>query len=160
MGTAIITMNTNTSWKTNNQKTHIGGIIMDFDFNFNKNYETREQIIFGEEYDKKKYPGGCRNFENMSVETLQRLVDEKFADPEDQQNCAPTIEELLEYGKAHKNTVFGGYAISVDRDDYRISIDTINQTFGSREDLAAFSDSFCEADEFSVTTKSGYAWWD
>lgn len=132
------------------------------DFNFNKNYEAREQIIFGfgEEYDKKNYPGGCRNFENMSVETLQRLVDEKFAEPDDCQNCAPTIGELLEYGKSHKGVVFGGYAVSADRDDYRVSIDTVNQTFDNADELAAFSKAFRDADEFSVTTESGYAWWD
>ena len=132
------------------------------DFEFNKNYEAREQIIFGfgEEYDKKNYPGGCRNFENMSVDTLQCLVDEKFADPEDRQNYAPTIGELLEYGKSHKGVVFGGYAISADRDDYRVSIDTITQTIENEKELTAFAEAFHDADEFSVTTESGYAWWD
>ena len=75
---------------------------MNPNFAMNKDYERREQIIFGESYDSKKYPGGCRNFRGMTVETLQQLVDEKFADTEDNQNYAPTLGKLLEYGKTHK----------------------------------------------------------
>lgn len=134
---------------------------MNPNFTMNKDYERREQIIFGESYDSKKYPGGCRDFMGMTVETLQQLVDEKFADTEDNQNYAPTLGELLEYGKTHKGVTFGGYAIEVARDDYRVSIDTIDQDFNEDANASIdFSNAFHAADEFTVAKESGHAWWD
>lgn len=134
---------------------------MNPNFAMNKDHERREQIIFGESYNSKKYLGGCRNFRGMTVETLQQLIDEKFADTEDQQNCAPTIGELLEYGKTHKNVTFSGYVIDIVRNDYRVSIDTIDQTFNENDGASIdFSNAFQIADEFCVTKEFGHAWWD
>ena len=66
----------------------------------NKNYNLREQILFGEDYDAAHYRmGGIRYFE-IAPEQLTQLVQLKFADPHDAQNSAPSIEEFIEFFKA------------------------------------------------------------
>lgn len=127
---------------------------------FNTDVNTREQILYGEKYDKKHYPGGYRAFERITAETLQKLVDMKFADPTDKQNCAPAIAEILEYAQTHKNVLLTGYAIDISRDDYRVSIDEIEQEFETSQDIAEFAEMFHAADEFTTDDNHGRAWFD
>lgn len=126
----------------------------------NNDYDKRELIIFDEHYDEKQYLGGCRRFEYMTVETLQRLVSEGFAEPNDKQNAAPSLGQLIEYGKQHSGVTFSGYTISIRRDDYRVSIDAVNHIFANETDAVDFSKEFHTGDEFIIDNGFGYAWWD
>lgn len=126
----------------------------------NKDVQTREQILYGEDYDKDHYPGGYRSFDGITPDTLQRLVDMKFADSADKHNYAPTIAEFLEYAQTHKNVTVSGYAIDIARDDYRISVDEIHQDFETEQDIIDFTNMFRSADEFSIDEGHGYAWFD
>lgn len=133
--------------------------------NLNTNVDMRERIIFGDKkYDKEKYPGGIRRFSGMSYDTLKQLVDNNFADVNDTQNDSPSIEEFMEYAKTHPHVTFEGYAVELDRDDYRVSIETINQDFSKDENragaIADFSEKFHAADEFIISENRGHAWWD
>lgn len=126
----------------------------------NKDVQTRERILYNEDYDKDHYPGGYRAFDGITADTLQRLVDMRFADGEDKHNYAPTLAEFLKYAQTHKNVTISGYAIDVARDDYRISVDEIHQDFETEQDIVDFTTMFREADEFSIADGHGYAWFD
>lgn len=126
----------------------------------NNNVDERDMILFGEKYNKEKYFGGCRRFDDITLEVLETLVEKKFIDLDECQNCSPTTEEFLEYLKDHNDFCVFGYAISPDRSDYRITIEGISceENFEDIDELIDFINRFRFADEFMVDPP--YAWWD
>ena len=124
----------------------------------NMDIEKRDQIIFGE-YDPKKYSGGIRYFNGMNASTLRKLIKDGFCDPESCQNCSPSNEEFLTFMEDNDGYYVNGYAVSVDRSDYRVSIEAIKKEdgIGTKEELEDFVKFARGADEFDC---SGYAWWD
>lgn len=129
-------------------------------FEFNMDVKMRDEIIFGK-YNPERYGGGIRSFSNMSLDTVKKLLELKFMDPEEQQNDSPTIEEIVEYAEnMGGGYVFGGYAVSVNRDDYRVDITTISKDGPiDRSEELSFIDKFRFADEFDVEDGL-YAWYD
>ena len=135
----------------------------------NKDVNERDNMLFGEDYNEEFYSGGCRWFDGISLETLKWLVSEGFADKEEAQNSSPSIGEFIEETNGYNDSVtFDGYAVSPQRDDYRVSIDTVNVEipFDEPDLLAHFVSSFHYADEFSISPDSLRkiytlrAWWD
>lgn len=125
-----------------------------------KQAKERDKIIFGK-YDPNAYMGGIRNFENLSAATLRKLVDLGFADPEDKQNDAPTLGELLDFAEYYgpESYVFGGYVVSPKRSDCRVSINSIEfiaEHFDDDDEEQAFEELTQYADEKDID----YAWWD
>lgn len=122
------------------------------EFNYNKDWEKRDKLIFGEANIEKYKWGGIYHFEKMDVDTLKALLDEKFADPEGQQNCAPCIKDIYDFMVDHPNFVAHGYAVSPERDDYRVSIEGVDGTYVEKdmETIKDFTDLFRYADEFSL----------
>ena len=129
-------------------------------WNLNTDANARDQILFGEDFDKSKYIGGIRPFENLPTATMKQLLELNFATEEDVQNNMPCIKELMEYAATHENVTFNGYAVSPKRDDYRISIEAIMQDFTTVKDRDDFTEMFRLADEFKVYETQGYAWYD
>ena len=131
----------------------------------NKDYNRREQILFDEPYNKDHYMCGCRRFE-CSFSKMKQLIEEGFIDPYEAQNDSPTTEEFMEYAENFKDVYFECYAISPDRDDYRITIEGIDINIPADEhDLVAMAVQFFRyADEFSFDYYGGFytlhAWWD
>ena len=126
----------------------------------NTNIKERDTILFGE-YDPSAYKyGGIRHFEYLDYPTLQKLVDKKFIDPEGCQNYSPSTGDFLAFMEAHPEFTAHGYAIGLNRDDYRITIegiesDEIFSDVGTLEEfvgLCRFADYFC--------LNPPYAWWD
>jgi hypothetical protein len=126
----------------------------------NTDINTRDTIIFGRPYDKTCYSGGYRSFKGLTAEKLQLLVDQKFASGTENQNGSPSIADFLEYAKEHKNVTLAGYVIDITRDDYRVSVDSIEQDFETSKDIEEFSEMFHSADEFTIRDNHGYAWYD
>lgn len=128
---------------------------------FNRNVERRDQIIFGE-YAPDAYSGGIRNFDTLSLKRLMQLIKEGFADPKADHNDSPTIEEMVAFSEKWEGKyVFGGYAVEVEREDYRVSIISIRRRDTedlSEEEKKAFIAFAGEADEFDEETF--FAWWD
>ena len=92
----------------------------------NKDVNRRDQIVFGEPYNKSDYKfGGIVRFREMDLETLDTLFKENFIDPNETQNDSPTTLEIFEFMKAHPDFTCHGYAVSPERDDYRISIEGV-----------------------------------
>ena len=123
--------------------------------------DQRDQIVFGEDYNSEKYSGGIRRFDYLSSEDLNRLLDIGLADPDEQQNEAPTTKEISKFLNDHQNFWAHGYVVSPERDDYRVSLEGVE--CGSDYDLSDVQDFFSlfkYPDEVSVEKTGMYCWFD
>ena len=128
-------------------------------FDFNKDVATRDNIIFGE-YDEEKYMGGARYFESVSTETIKKLMELNYLDPNESQNDSPTAGEMIEFAERYGDYEFGGYVISSKRNDYRVNLTTISKLQPVEyEEEMDFIKKFRFADEFDVDGEL-YAWYD
>lgn len=127
-------------------------------FKYNKNQKKRDTIIFGE--NKPEYWGGISHFGDMDAKTLKKLIDLKYADPEEAQNYSPTLSEF--YGFISRNNGFTvhGYVVAKERDDYRVSIEGVAGNSSDINDICAFSEFTHGADEFECSPGHQYSWWD
>lgn len=126
------------------------------------NVNKRDLILFGEDYDPRKYFGGIRRFTDLSYTGLKKLFDLDVVDPHERQNEAPEVAEFLEFLQDHAGFTAEGYAVSPERDDYRVSLEGVDcdEDF-SLEDLVDFVMTFRFADEFSVDPEEGlHCWYD
>lgn len=134
----------------------------------------RDLALFGE-YDPGKYCGGIRTFQDVDPETVAKLIGRGFADPDEEQNNAPSIQEFLDFCAQHPQTKYtlGGYAVTRERPDCRVSVDQIRGEYripdGTPvsdviEEILAFYERFRIADDVEVTPSDGYlvfyAWFD
>ena len=124
----------------------------------NYDEKRRDEIIFGK-HDSSAYLGGVRHFDDMTRETLHRLIDEGFVDVDTAQNDSPSIQDFLDFMDMHDGYVVGGYVVSARRSDYRVSVDAITKTtkITEADDLKTFVEFARLADEFNT---DGFAWWD
>lgn len=114
--------------------------------------KERDAIIFDGE---PKYYGGICHFRGMDYDTLRKLVDEGHADPEDRQNYAPSIGELLEALEMVEGVTFEGYTVHEDRPDYRVSVDGFT---APRDD--SLVEQFHNSDELIFQDGTVRFWWD
>ena len=129
------------------------------EFEYNKDQATRDKILFGRDQGKNNY----LRYTGLSYDDLQKLVEEKFADPEERQNDSPSILEFLGELKEFKdNVTFHGYAISLDRDDYRVSVEGFEIEGISQAQLISLMEQYRFADELTADAAKGYlyTWWD
>ena len=122
----------------------------------------RDQILFGEDYDPQKYFGGVRHFKGLAADKCKTLIDNNLLSPNDSQNDSPTAEEMYEYIRCYPECTCHGYAVSPDRNDYRISLEGVE--FNGRDvelDMVIdFVNTFRYADELTVDRNSLYCWYD
>lgn len=71
------------------------------------------------------YGGGIAAFDELDAAGLAWLLDEKFIDPHDRQNAAPSVWEIFRFLCAHPTVRAAGYVVDVKRPDYRTSIEAI-----------------------------------
>ena len=127
----------------------------------NKDIKARDERIYGYYKESSYNLGGVRRFNNLSPADLHWLVENDFADPRDCQNDSPTLQEFLYFADTHPGFSFGGYAVSANRPDYRVSIDSIHYAVDPvmpTEYMVDFATLFRLADEFYLSI--GYAWFD
>jgi len=130
--------------------------------------KRREEIIFERELDDKGYLGGIATYSGLAVEKLDQLVTEQLADPEQNQNNSPSLQEFLDFGKKWNPPYtinYDGYMVEDRRDDERVSVDGINivakeGTMFSVSFLIDFANMFREADEYLLTETQAKAWFD
>ena len=131
----------------------------------NMDVNRRDEILFGS-YEPEKYLGGIRSFE-CNVETMRKLIDERFADPDETQNDSPSIGELMSaFEGTDIDVTFGCYAVSPERSDYRITIESADVSIleTDYDNLCCIIESFRWADEFNIEHIGEkfyiHAWWD
>ena len=123
--------------------------------------DKRDQIIFGEDYNKDSYLGGIRRFDCLEADDLHALLDADLADREDKHNYAPSFGEIMKFLDSHPNFWAHGYAVSPERDDCRVSLEGVE--CGSVYDLSDVQDFFSVfkcPDDVSVTKTGMYCWFD
>ena len=125
----------------------------------------RENIIWGEDYNCNEYAGGCRHFEDLTIDAAEELVKEGFLRIHDSQNCSPTTEEMMDFVRhtvMPKDWVFDGYAISPARVDCRVTLEGLYYIGKDlpQEDMIDFANAFHYADEFQIGHNTAMAWWD
>lgn len=128
------------------------------EFQMNKDHHKRNSII-GISSDENQL-GGITRFEKLDINQLDQLIRFKFADPRDCQNNSPSIGDIYKFMKKWPSVKAFGYAVSHEREDYRVSLegffceDAISQEL--RNDFIKISKG---ADELE-TQRTLYAWWD
>jgi hypothetical protein len=128
------------------------------EFKFNKDQAARDKLL-GIPPDA-KYGGGIEHFEGLPAPVLRKLIEEQFANPEDCQNCSPTIQEFLDFMEEHPGFTAHGYAVELRRSDYRISIEGLRGKNIKREDADDFVQAFRFADDFEFEAGNCYCWYD
>ena len=129
---------------------------------YNRSVALRDEIIFGK-YEPEEYPGGCRRFDNLTLEKLERLVGDEYIALCDRHNNAPPLETFIEFMEKYSDYVACGYAISANRGDYRVRIDGLKKPDGgydTMDEMDEFYKLFREADNFTVGTKGMSCWFD
>lgn len=111
-------------------------------------------------FDDGEYWGGIKRFQGMDHVALQKLVDEKYADPDDAQNSAPTLGSFLEMMKLHPALLAHGYVVSHDRGDSRVSIEGLHCDLAGIELQLFFKERFKDADDLRIDEGSVYCWYD
>lgn len=134
-------------------------------FTYNRDYQTRDRIIFGSSVNWNEQPGGLKHFCELTVTQLQQLIDAAFADPNSRQNLSPSISTLLEFSRERGiqgfEFTFEGYAVHPSREDYRTSIDGITYEGTCPSWLIAeFRELTRNADELTLQSHHLRAWWD
>ena len=112
-------------------------------FPFNRDAARRDAMVgAGLSPIQKGYVGGVADFYGIDAQGLAVLIEEKFIDPYDRQNSAPTVWDIFQFLCRHPRVTASGYVVSLDRPDYRTSIDDIAAP-GMDAELRADAQAFC-----------------
>jgi hypothetical protein len=108
-----------------------------------------------------EYFGGCEHYSGLTLEQLDKLIDNRFIDLSDRQNDSPTAQEFYEFIKDHPEVKAHGYVISKDRNDYRVSIEGLEfDGVVSKTTMSDFVKLCRHADEFTCEQNKLRSWWD
>ena len=127
----------------------------------NTDVAKRDKLIFGK-FEPRKYCGGIRQFEGMSLETLDTLLANNFADKEERQNESPTIAEFRNFMQKHPGYTAHGYTVELAREDYRVTVEGLEKSEGyeSAQELEDFIEAFRYADDFTASKEHMFCWFD
>ena len=125
------------------------------------NAHQRDLVLFNEPFDKQKYLGGVRRFDSVTYADCQELYRLNVLGPDEQQNCAPPVKDIVEFLRLHPNFRAHGYAVSPEREDYRVSFEGVKCGPGySMQDVWDFFDLFQYPDELIIEPDGIYCWFD
>lgn len=126
----------------------------------NPNIKMRDEIIFGE-YSKENYVANEREFFDLQLSQLEKLISNNFISNVESHNESPTTSEFLEFMKLYPEYKAIGFVISDQREDYRVTITGLQKESGAEtiEELKDFVMLCRCADVFSVEGKM-YSNWD
>ena len=134
---------------------------MNYLFDLNTDDRLRHEIM-GIEMD---YSGGYRSFDKLTLETLNKLIENGFVNLLDSQNNAPNIRDFASFMEKFlaEDVTAHGYLISPERTDYRITIVGLEASSSNKDFINDFAVQFRKADELDCrdgchiagTTKSG-----
>lgn len=113
--------------------------------------------------ENREWSGGCIRF-SCNYNHMKELLILRQIDLSDHHNDSPTVREFLEFcdrNDCHESVTFGGYVITEQRSDARVSFEEIylDVSDSSPNALLDFVDRFRLADEFELKGTLR-AWWD
>ena len=125
------------------------------------NYDDKRRCeIIGLSYPP-EYLGGSQSFEHLTLDKLQLLLDERFIDPEEYQNCSPNTMDFKAFLEGYPEATVHGYIISPARNDYRVTIEGMEYHGEvSKQMLSDFVEMFRYADDFKFSDEYLYCWFD
>ena len=138
------------------------------DSDYNKDQKRRNEIVFGKNNNLKE-SGGIISFDDLTLPKLKKLVKEKFADPDECQNSAPSIQEFVDWAddaiksdpSIKNNLFFTGYVVDLKRSDYRVSIEGLTIKGPTTVTVRTkFMDKFRQADDFNLAYDTLSCWYD
>ena len=131
-------------------------------FKYNKDVAARDKMLgIDTTKDGKKFPGGTTRISGVTLTQLEKLLTEKFADPEEQQNDCPPIGEILEFIELHPDFTAHGYVTGIQRSDYRVSLEGVDlDRPPTKEEIVDFVKTFRYADELDVLDDRLHCWFD
>ena len=100
-----------------------------------------------------RWSGGTRHIGLVPASVARDILTAWPALAEDRQNYSPTMAEMV--GIAEPNGFVSGYLVAWDRDDRRVTFDTIHLAPEHRALLEAL-----QPDELQVLGEGLRAWWD
>jgi len=129
-------------------------------FVFNTDYEKRDKLL-GIKPDWTGQNGGLEYIDEIKIDLLDKLLIDGFIDPEGYQNESPTTKEFYEFMNKFPKVSAHGYAISPQRDDYRITLEGLHvkESDVTTELKTEFFNLCKEADEYFDEGEL-YSWWD
>lgn len=133
-----------------------------FDFNLDQDLRDSRlmQPAWRYEMDLPGYSSGIMRFCEMNADTLEWMIANRFADPEDCQNDSPTIREFLDFMHKYPGVMAIGYVVDKSRSDYRLTVEGLEYEGNiSKEMLADIIDNYRLADEFSLDHYDGFRIW-
>lgn len=134
---------------------------------YRADYRQRDLVLKGF-YVGNAYVGGTKRFSKLPLSLVELMIEEGHISPEDKQNNAPSVKELVAFAKQMRDKgydfYFSGYVVSPDREDYRTSIDTIyiKYYFDNNNHInnRVISKFFENADEKDIEQGSMRFWYD
>ena len=130
--------------------------------------DIRDEIIFGEPFNRKEYFGGVRQFEKLTADQIDQLEKNDIINYGDKQNDAPTAREIINFVKKYPDEVTAlGYVVSPYRKDFRITFTGVDaipadgfDSF-STEFYDEFERLFGKADDLDEDDETGelFAWY-
>ena len=102
-----------------------------------------------------------QSYDGLTAAGMRELIAKGYANPEESQNDAPTIEEMTAFCEAHPGFTIHGYMIGGDRGDSRVSAEGVMGRAKDAKTVGEFAMLFRWADEFTVSDDGGsYCWYD
>jgi hypothetical protein len=134
-------------------------------FEYNMDQELRDSKIKEPQWcidnEWSGYHGGIMNYNRLSADGLQWMVDNRFADPAERQNDAPSIDKMLAFLIDNPKFSAIGYVVHKSRSDYRLSVEGVEcngpLTVAEERRFVEFAH---RADEFDTSETHYRAWWD
>lgn len=105
------------------------------------------------------FTGGAGFFGPVDAAGLAALLDGKWLDPDDRQNAAPSAWDIFQFVCDHPGTYAQGYAVTPDREDYRVSLETVWAP-AIDEALRADASAFCAEADAIETSDHLECFWD
>src|SRR5262249_35140979 len=92
-------------------------------------------------------------FQGVPVGVVGPVLEERYLDPDGRQNDSPSSSEFFAFMRRHPEVLAHGYAISIERDDYRVTIEGVSYRGPVSESLRRDAEQlFHSADEFQLET--------
>ncbi|MBB4742484.1 hypothetical protein BJY16_005943 [Actinoplanes octamycinicus] len=105
------------------------------------------------------FTGGAGYFGPVDAAGLAVLFEGGWLDPDDRQNAAPSAWDIFQFVCDHPGTTAQGYAVTPDREDYRISLETVWAP-EIDDELRAAAEEFCVDAEAVETSDHLECFWD
>ena len=127
-------------------------------FPYNRDYELRDELVDLDISWGVDDVGGTMSIE-VDTSTVEALLENGFLDPHDRQNLGASAWGIFQFMCDHPTSFAMGYVVSPEREDYRVTLDSIYAT--GDIDTDRLRELCKDADEAELRPgEGGGCWWD